>query len=498
MRLVLLSALLGAVFTASGVAQSPTRAEQTPPVEAQAGPAAAQAGPTRDEIDELKATVSRLQQRLNQLSPPPEEAPSAGMPVPSLWKMNAAWQNGVQITSAGDEFRLHVGGTLQFDTGWNAASQAVQFGPGGIGELQDGSVFRRARLRVDGSAYQHFEWLAEFDFATNIENDTGTTNQTVGVPGFVNVWLGVNELPLIGTVRAGWMKEPIGLAFQTSSRWLSFMERAPGTASFFLYSPGVQVRNSTENERLTWAAGIFHGTKDNFGFGIGDGRYAETGRLTWLAWDEGEEQLLHLGIGAYHRHLTEELTSLRGRPSVRTMPLVVEPALALTGNIAGTTRDLVNAELAGVYGPWSLQAEYFVTFLHDAVPQSGPLAGIPRGTLFYQGGYVEVLYFLTGEHRAYNRKDATFDRVVPLRNFNVWSGEYGWGAWQVGVRYAYLDLQDKEVKGATLHDVVLGLNWFLNPNMKVQWDLAADYRRATPPGSNGFTWIFGTRFALDF
>jgi hypothetical protein len=27
--------------------------------------------------------------------------------------------------------------------------------------------------------------------------------------------------------------------------------------------------------------------------------------------------------------------------------------------------------------------------------------------------------------------------------------------------------------------------WFLNPNMKVQWNLAADYRESSPPGSDG-------------
>src|SRR5207247_11031926 len=68
----------------------------------------------------------------------------------------------------------------------------------------------------------------------------------------------------------------------------------------------------------------------------------------------------------------------------------------------------------------------------------------------------------------------------------------------VGIRYGFLDLQDKGVNGATLHDIVLGLNWFLNPNTKVQWNLAIDHRESTPAGSSGWTYIFGTRLALDF
>ena len=151
-------------------------------------------------------------------------------------------------------------------------------------------------------------------------------------------------------------------------------------------------------------------------------------------------------------------------------------------------------ELVGVYGPWTLQSEYYCTFIHDASVSKQP----PLGTLFYQGTYVEVLYFLTGETRAYDRQNAVFDRVIPRRNFNIWSDEFGCGAWQIGIRYGYLDLQNKGVNGATLNDITLGLNWFLNPNAKLQWNLAIDHRESTPPGSSGWTYIFGGRVAIDF
>ena len=54
-----------------------------------------------------------------------------------------------------------------------------------------------------------------------------------------------------------------------------------------------------------------------------------------------------------------------------------------------------------------------------------PPTGLPRGTLFYQGAHVEVLYFLTGESRAYDRREATFTRVVPINDFNIWDGPHG-------------------------------------------------------------------------
>jgi len=484
-----------------------------------------------DDIQSLRTSIQQLQERLDRLSPPSADQTGISLPKPlellfspmrqvkndacsadllspelsstspcktngaAEWPLTASWNYGLQFASRDDVFRVHVGGRLQFDYGWNAASQTVQFGPGGTGEFADGAYFRRARLRIDGTMYQHFEWVAEFDFANDIENDTSSSTQTFGSPSFKDVWFGVNDLPYLGTLRVGWMKEPIGFEHLTSTRWRNFMETSPGTDSLSLRSPGVLVHDWGADERVTWTFGFFHAQNDNFGFGVGDGQYAETGRLSWLPWyeDDGRE-LLHMGFGATHRHLVNDQIDLHARPSVRTEPSALLPSLAETGTITATTQEVVNVELAGVYGPWTLQSEYACTFIHDAVVSNRP----PLGTLFYQGAYVELLYFLTGEYRAYDRRDAVFDRVIPLRNFNIWNGECGCGAWQVGIRYGYLDLQNKGVNGATLNDIVLGLNWFLNPNAKVQWNLAIDHRESTPPGSSGWTYIFGGRVALDF
>src|SRR5262249_2046958 len=157
-----------------------------------------------------------------------------------------------------------------------------------IGELADGALLRRAHIRIDGTMYEHVEWVAEFDFANTIENDNGTSTQTLGTPSFINAWIGINDIPLAGTLRRGWMKEPIGLEFLTSSRWLNFMERTPGTNSFFTRSAGVMLLNASNDKRVTWAFGVFHSENDNFGFGFGDGEYVEAGRLTWLPWYEDE------------------------------------------------------------------------------------------------------------------------------------------------------------------------------------------------------------------
>ena len=131
-------------------------------------------------------------------------------------------------------------------------------------------------------------------------------------------------------------------------------------------------------------------------------------------------------------------------------------------------------------------------------------AGRNTGTLFYSGGYVEVLYFLTGEHRAYIRESGLFDRIVPRRNAYWVKGEEGKpdecgpGAWQVGFRYNYLDLNDEGIDGGILNDFTAGLNWFINPNMKFQWNYSVTLRQSPTGLSDGTIQGFGMRYAMDY
>lgn len=495
------------LFTASwGVCQGFAQPESPPSLATQfaSAPVAPNAAvrTTSDDVAELRTSITQLQERLQQLSgatasPPPPAGTSFNTIQPSgdVVELRAFWKSGLMLKSNDDAFHMHVGGMLHYDHGFNTAQDAVQYGPGGIGNLQDGGLLRRARVRLEGTLYRNIDFLAEYDFANSVENDTSSGSpQTIGSPSINNAWIGVHQVPILGSIKVGWMNEPLGMENFMSSRFLPFMERMP--ANLLYNSPGILAHDVSADERGTWQLGIFHPQNNNYGFGYGDGQYAYTGRTTWLPWYACKgEQLIHLGLSASHRHLNEDEVRFRGRPSVRTMPSTVLPSLADTGNIGGINEDIFGVEFAGVWGSWSWQAEYFANYVHDAIyPNSA--AGVPQGTLFYQSAYVEALYFLTGEHQPYNKTDGTFTRVEPHSNF-TWGGP-GLGAWQVGIRYAYIDLQNKGVNGATLHDITLGLNWFINSQTKVQWNLAIDHRDSTPAGSSGWSYIFGARLAIDF
>jgi phosphate-selective porin OprO/OprP len=458
-----------------------------------------------DVIADLKARVERLERQNQQLqqspNPPPAEGDPAGLGAPEgdaaaptftpadskpTWKMD--WNNGLRFSRSDGQFAYHVGATTFFDYGWNGASGAVQDGPGGTGQFEDGALIRRARVRMDGTMYGNIDFRVEYDFADTFINDDGPTPDINGQTRFVDVSATLTQIPVLGNIRVGWFLQPLIM-----SRDASFMERPPLLDSLIARAPGAATFSNNEAETITWACGVFHDTENGLGFGFGDGKTDFAGRVTYLPWyeDDGRE-LVHLGFGFDRRALVNNQIRLRGRPTVRTMPASALPDLADTGTLNAGNQEIFNVELAGVYGPWSLRSQYYATYLHD-VYSTAPV--ITNGTLFYQGAYAQIQYCLTGESQGYNRRAGNLERIVPNRNFD---GCGGWGAWQIGVRYSYLDLQSQGVNGATLNDMVLGLNWYLNPSTILQWNLEFDHRTSTPPGSEGWTYIFGGRLAFDF
>ena len=74
----------------------------------------------------------------------PDGNPAAGHEVGSDLKMTASWKDGLELSTANKDFRVHIGGRTQFDVGWFSVDQNVNQNiniPYG-----DGMDFRRARL----------------------------------------------------------------------------------------------------------------------------------------------------------------------------------------------------------------------------------------------------------------------------------------------------------------------------------------------------------------
>jgi phosphate-selective porin OprO/OprP len=87
-----------------------------------------------------------------------------------------------------------------------------------------------------------------------------------------------------------------------------------------------------------------------------------------------------------------------------------------TGRFTADFANLINPEMAIVYGPFSLQTEY--TFADINHKRS------TIGSNDFTGFYVYGSYFITGENRSYKTTNGTFSRVKPKSNFK-WGKRYG-------------------------------------------------------------------------
>lgn len=458
------------------------------------------------------------------------QPPAASAPVGSDLNMIGKWTpNGAELQTKDGAFKAKIAGRVQADSAFIQSPDPTQITsiPAGAG-TKDSVFFRRLRLGCYGTMWEQVDWAAELDFANtefNVDPAAGGNNPPTGLrssPGFpasgnvmsiaalTDVWMTFRELPF-GSIRVGNQKEMIGLEHMNSSRFLDFMERSPLQDAFNGpnnngFTPGITVYNTMRDERATWALGVFKNTDydSGFPFEIGNNNYSYNGRITWTPYyDDAADgrYLVHLGLGSAVRTFDNEPAAytggtnirIRARGDIRNMPSTLPPNYVDTGNFYATSQVLLDPEVALVYGPLLIQAEYEYCTMGGASAIKG---GPSLGAVQFQGGYVEALYFLTGEHRAYNRQTASFGRVVPISNaiFARDVGFAGWGAWQVGIRYDWLDLNSGLVKGGNVHNLTVGLNWFLNPNTKVQFNYVAAFVDNTTPVAGPNNSLNGSRF----
>ena len=124
--------------------------------------------------------------------------------------------------------------------------------------------------------------------------------------------------------------------------------------------------------------------------------------------------------------------------------------------------------------------------------------------LRFDGAYVQVAYFLTGEHMPWNRDNGTLARVKPHENFFAVRDcdgkiKRGLGAWQVAARWSTIDLTDQDIIGGQGDSITLATNWLWNPYARMQFNYILG-QIDNPPATDigGEYRAVGVRFMVDF
>jgi phosphate-selective porin OprO/OprP len=187
-----------------------------------------------------------------------------------------------------------------------------------------------------------------------------------------------------------------------------------------------------------------------------------------MRWLEG----FGFGVGGSYEHL--QSTNTAGLPGTTGGSL---PGYATTGQqqffaYNPANRAVVLAEgdhwrlspqASYTFGPFGLLAEYAIS--NQKVTRTGT-APQPSARLEHMGWQLAGSWLLTGE-------DAILGTVVPRRPFDPRKGS--WGALQVVARYSELDIDsavfplfaDPRTSARGAQEWSLGLNWYLNRNLKV-------------------------------
>ncbi|PNU05981.1 hypothetical protein A8V01_14220 [Novosphingobium guangzhouense] len=440
----------------------------------------------RAEVRELRSRLEALESRLGASTPAPLAAAAApgtpASPAPAAVAAAAAadtakkpadetaiaWKGSPQFTQGGKAFK--VKGRIQADASFVSAPKGLE--DRGLGFT---SEMRRLRLGGEGSLAKNLSYKLEFELSDNAVDLVDT---------FITYKNGPWQVQL-GNQNAFWSLDE--LTGDTSG---SVMERAAFTDAFNFerrlglgaqYTRGplmAQLGVFTDDpSSLANSSDGVNGGDENNSYSI-DGRLVFAPRL-------GDVQL-HLAGSAHWRRLgrlADSSTRYRQRPYAHgtNTRLIGTPAMTVEDET------MYGAEVAAISGRWWGVAEYY----HLAADRVG------LSTVGFQGAYGEVGYFLTGgDSRGY--KGGIFTTNAPAHPLD----KDGPGSIQVALRYDWLDLNDRDIRGGTQNGYIAALVWSPIQYLRFNVNYALmHYTGATalPSGDTSYNAnVVGTRFELDF
>ena len=321
------------------------------------------------------------------------------------------------------------------------------------GRQNDYFEFRHLRLGVNGTGYGVLDYMLEMEFESDASAFTTLSNVSVQ-----DAFIGVNEVPIFDRVQVGHFKVPFSLSQLHHRRAMTFMERDPMSDEGG-FAPGREVGISSfshsDDLSSTWSTGIFYDNVNNIEKERRDDNQGVTysSRMTWNPYyDEPSNgrYVVHLGMGYIHTSAQNGEVRFSARPSVNESRLFAD-----TGTISANDFSVYNVEIAANAGQIQFQSEIFYSDIDQ-------FAG---GKLNPWSMYAQVAYRLTGEHNRYNRKLGIFEGIKPNENFWMVPGSTGMGAWEVAMRYGYLDFDDTTLASGSFQTLSLGLNWYWTENV---------------------------------
>ena len=361
--------------------------------------------------------------------------------------------------------RIAMDGAIGFRLQVDAAGYAAT---GTVNDDYPGIQVRRLYVGTSGT----FSLLGHVDYAVDLELTGGDVQ--VG-----DSYLAFHDLPYVQTLQIGNFDPAFSLEAVTSSRDILFMERATAVEALTPgRKAGLQIGGPVLEQRATWALGAFgnvgRGNHDVGDQSTGVGRI--DGRVTWLLTDAAPAELTHLGIGIEYAFAADTIR-YRTRPESHLASHLLD-----TEDLDAHGAAQWSLEFATIRGPLTIEAEHMGAAVETA------------GTVAFHGGYLAASRFLTDDVQPYDHTRGRLGRVLPSRPFSF--HDRTWGAFRVGARLSYLDLEHGPVRGGREINVTLDAAWHLTDWLayKVEYGVASIHGRP----QEGALHFVQTRLQIDF
>lgn len=303
----------------------------------------------------------------------------------------------------------------------------------------DETKIRRLRFGLEGYFSRDWEYELELDFA---DSEVDLKDANVTYKGWEN-----SQLAL------GFQKFAFGLGNTQSSGHQIMMERAVTDT----FSPdraiGIQWRYIGNNYNVHLGYGVDNQHDDEDEDNITNPKISLINARFTSAVVKNNNHLLHLGASyLYTKNNDDALeTRYRARPSSKPAGRIID-----TGKFDADNTQHYGIETAYRYRNWLLQGEYIAAKADQTEDPS----------LEVDAYYLMASYVITGEQWRYSGKKGAFKSPRPDKALS----EGGLGAWELAVRMDKGNFSDAsvDIDGGTMTDYVVGLNWYMEDNLKLQ------------------------------